>query len=190
MPSACYGKSASRMHTFRISRYVLLAVASILLVGVGVGVAAFVSRLPQRKSANLVNRPPRTPPDCSPDGIMRLVETFDDDVRMHSQFSPSSLDLKECGLVAIPPMLDILEQDDNDEGTRVRAAGVLYSVIQQYHGIDRDRVISDPVNAEAAERMRHWFDEHGRIYYDAPVNQRRAEIMKWREWLKNENLER
>jgi hypothetical protein len=111
--------------------------------------------------------------------IGELVRTLDEQPHpLHSDFTPSVERLIELGLPAAAAVVDLL--DAPNPATRLHAQRVIEGVVMRAEGWRPNRGYPD---AAGEQRTRHVLEENGGYRYDAPPEQRRAAMERWRAWL-------
>jgi hypothetical protein len=150
---------------------------------VGFEVQSYIAK--KNHLAALESAPPpvrRPPPDCSPEGIKKLAAELYVPHRGKSWLAPSTDDLIQCGIGAIPALLEIVERDESDDSARLKACHILNQIVAARFGID-ERTPEDDIKRQECQK---WLDEHGRPDANMLLERRRITAAKWREWLKGE----
>ncbi len=147
-------------------------VASILAVAMAVATARHLS---DKASEQSLQKATQTP--CTAERMRALIADLDKDVVFHADISPAGEDLIDCGPPAIPFLLEVIERDDNEPDTRMIASRAARLIAIRYHGWELH------ADSEKNKPMKSWFNAHGRLHYDAPVEQRRKEAELWRKWV-------
>ena len=114
-----------------------------------------------------------------PDALSACLQTLNDAPDLaHLDMTPAVESLSEMGLEAVPPLLDLLL--DDDEMTRLHAQRALEGIVNRRHGFQSSRGFPTPA---AEQEVRDEWQSNGSYDYAAPFTARAAAVEKWRTWL-------
>jgi len=97
---------------------------------------------------------------------------------MHTDMTASVQSLGEMGLRAVPPLLDLLTNDD--EMTRLHAQRALELILGRRHGFMPGKGFP---SQHAADACREEWRANGNYDYSAAADAREQSAAKWRQWL-------
>ena len=135
----------------------------------------------QAPSPQAISAPPAPAPTAPPldDATAALVRTIDEGLQSPTtDFTPSSIKLMQMGLPGARAVVDLL--DAPGRFTRRRAQRVIEGVVMMRNGWVAGRGYADDTGPERTNAV---LAETGRYDPDAPVEQRRATMERWRRWL-------
>jgi HEAT repeats len=111
-----------------------------------------------------------------PDAMAACIKTLNDAAdELHVEMTPSVRALGAMGVKVVPPLLELLKQDD--ELTRLRGQRALELFLGQRHGFQEGHGF--PSDA-AAKSMRAEWQANGDYDYRADANSRSASVELWR----------
>ena len=97
---------------------------------------------------------------------------------LHHDVTPAVLALSRMGIRVLPAILPLLES--SDASTRQRAQKVLERVT--FSDVS-DAVKPRPLSEAATAQWTALWERNGSYQWDAPEQQRRAAIARWRQWI-------
>lgn len=104
---------------------------------------------------------------------------------LHSDITPSVQALGQMGLRAVPPVLNLLTNEN--EVTRLHAQRALELILENRHGFVTGNGFP---SREAEEAVRREWRANGDYNYAASTEKRAAAAAKWRLWLESASTER
>ena len=117
-----------------------------------------------------------------PAALSACLKTLNDAPDLtHLDMTPAVESLSEMGLEAVPPLLDLLM--DDDEMTRLHAQRALEGIVYRRHGFQSGRGFPTPADEQD---VRNEWQSNGSYDYAAPVAARAAAVEKWRTWLEEQ----
>jgi len=119
-----------------------------------------------------------------PDALAAAIQTLNDAPdEAHLDMTPSVSALGGMGLSAVGALLNLLM--DDDENSRLHAQRALEMIIAGRHGFEVGKGFATSAAKENAEA--EW-RANGNYNYGAPAAARLAAEMKWRDWLRKQQL--
>ena len=116
-----------------------------------------------------------------PDALSACLQTINDGAdEVHMDMTPAAFALGDMGLVAVPSLLDLF--NDDNEMTRLHAQRALGLLINKRHGFIPGRGFPSP---EAERAAREEWRANGDYDYSADAASRRAAIDRWQQWLES-----
>lgn len=114
-------------------------------------------------------------------GLVRDIDKHPDP--LHVDVTPAVVQLIAIGLPAVAAVLELL--DAPDVLTRRRAQRVVEGVVMQRHGWRPGRGYADPQAGQL--KVRAVLETNGSYRADAPPENRRLAIARWRKWIEEQD---